>query len=272
VLNPFDDRQTLDDKLGILDIKARDESGQLFNIEIQMSPDMGYAGRALYYWSGLYHGQLHDGDLYTQLRPTIGIHFLDWVLLPQSPAHHHRFTLRSHRDPSIEFTSLMQMHVVQLPRLGTAAGSELERWSLLLRDGAGLDLDQLPVTLNVPRFRAALEVLAMMTKSERDRMYYEDRAKQRRDYYSGLEYARLDGLEKGLEKGLERGRQEGRQEGLIVARGFLRDLLKARYSAIPPDMMTLIESTSDEDMLKVMFEQACRAMNLEELSSNWKMQ
>ena len=36
LLNPFNPKEGLNDKLSILDIKARDESGRQFNIEMQM--------------------------------------------------------------------------------------------------------------------------------------------------------------------------------------------------------------------------------------------
>src|SRR5436309_2552395 len=36
LLNPFNAKETLDDKLSILDIKARDQSGRQFNVEMQM--------------------------------------------------------------------------------------------------------------------------------------------------------------------------------------------------------------------------------------------
>lgn len=36
LLNPFNDKETLDDKTSILDIKARDQSGRQFNVEMQM--------------------------------------------------------------------------------------------------------------------------------------------------------------------------------------------------------------------------------------------
>jgi predicted transposase/invertase (TIGR01784 family) len=38
LLNPFNPKETLDDKLSILDIKARDETGRQFNLEMQMLP------------------------------------------------------------------------------------------------------------------------------------------------------------------------------------------------------------------------------------------
>ena len=36
LLNPFNLKETADDKLSIVDIKARDQAGRLFNVEMQM--------------------------------------------------------------------------------------------------------------------------------------------------------------------------------------------------------------------------------------------
>src|SRR6266478_2966542 len=49
LLNPFNPKEALDDKLSILDIKARDETGRQFNIEMQMLALPHYAQRILYY-------------------------------------------------------------------------------------------------------------------------------------------------------------------------------------------------------------------------------
>lgn len=50
LLNPFNDREALDEKLSILDIKARDQNGRQFNVEMQMLAYGAFRQRALYYW------------------------------------------------------------------------------------------------------------------------------------------------------------------------------------------------------------------------------
>src|SRR5205823_12877753 len=85
LLNPFNPKETLDDKLSILDIKARDQSGRQFNIEMQMLAFRYYEKRILYYASKLHQQQLHEGDDYLKLQPTISISFLDHVLYPHPP-------------------------------------------------------------------------------------------------------------------------------------------------------------------------------------------
>src|SRR5438093_7819681 len=51
LLNPFNDKDYLDDKLSILDIKARDQSGRQLNIEMQLLADRYFRQRVLYYWA-----------------------------------------------------------------------------------------------------------------------------------------------------------------------------------------------------------------------------
>ena len=51
ILNPFLPQERLDDKAAVLDIKARDESGRLFNVEMQIRPHHALRERLLYYWA-----------------------------------------------------------------------------------------------------------------------------------------------------------------------------------------------------------------------------
>jgi predicted transposase/invertase (TIGR01784 family) len=50
LLNPFNEKDTADDKLSILDIKARDQRGRQYNVEMQMLAPRVYPQRVLYYW------------------------------------------------------------------------------------------------------------------------------------------------------------------------------------------------------------------------------
>src|SRR5437899_1621409 len=75
LLNPFNDKEKLDDKLSILDIKARDQSGRQFNIEMQLLVHAAFLERVLYYWAKFHQGQIHKGDTFLKLQPTISICF-----------------------------------------------------------------------------------------------------------------------------------------------------------------------------------------------------
>jgi hypothetical protein len=67
LLNPFNDREAVDDKLSILDINARDQSGRQFNVEMQLLAYGAFRQRALYYWSRLHQGQLKKREGFPRL-------------------------------------------------------------------------------------------------------------------------------------------------------------------------------------------------------------
>ena len=69
-----------------MDIKAVDQKGQHYNIELQVQPEEFYIPRSLYYVSGLYVKQLNKGEGYDCLRLTIGISILDFELFKGHPA------------------------------------------------------------------------------------------------------------------------------------------------------------------------------------------
>src|SRR5436305_1927234 len=67
ILNPFNEKEALDDKLSVLDVKARDVAGRQFNVEMQMAPYRAYPARVVYYLAKLHQQQMHEGEEYHEL-------------------------------------------------------------------------------------------------------------------------------------------------------------------------------------------------------------
>ena len=71
ILDPYNEREFLDDKLSIVDVKARDLAGRLYQIEIQLLNVPNLPTRILYGWADLYSAQLRTGTAMTRSnRPT----------------------------------------------------------------------------------------------------------------------------------------------------------------------------------------------------------
>ena len=68
ILNPFNERDTADDKLSIVDVRARRKSGEIFNVEMQLLSFKALPQRLLYYWSVSHSGRLNKGDWYGELK------------------------------------------------------------------------------------------------------------------------------------------------------------------------------------------------------------
>jgi predicted transposase/invertase (TIGR01784 family) len=183
ILNPLSDIQELDDKKLILDVKAVDEHGRLYNIEMQMVPGPSFPGRFLYYWSNTYASQLKEGEHYERLRPVISICFLDGVLFPEREECHLRFNLLE-TSAHFPFNDHIDLHVFQLRRFTKTVDeleTDLDLWLYVLNNGKGLDLDSLPLKLQVAETKEALEAWAMLTEERIKREIYEAREKARRD-------------------------------------------------------------------------------------------
>ncbi len=182
LLNPFNPKEALDDKLSILDIKARDQSGRQFNIEMQMLAYRSYLKRVVYYCARLHQQQLHEAEDYRTLRPTISISFLGHVLFPQVPDYHLRFRLleETHHFP---LTEDMEFHILELPKFTKSEAqltNGLDIWLYFLRHAAMMDTEALPALLRQqPLIARAVEELRMLTQSDLERQRYEARARPR---------------------------------------------------------------------------------------------
>ena len=219
IVNPFNDKDAADDKLSVLDVKARDEQGRWFNVEMQMCPHAALAPRLLYYWAKLYAGQMAEGKDFATLRPAYSVCFVNSQLFRRRPdVYHNRF--RALDDATGELlTEQFNMDIVELPKFlkgVTDVRTQLERWCYYFKYGETLDAEALPPTLDEPSVRKAMEVLMRLSQNVHERDRYENRVKFQLDQRQHQADA-ANALEKGREQGLEQGRDEGSLYGRIQA-------------------------------------------------------
>ena len=199
ILNPFLPLEAFDDKLSVLDIKARDESGRMFNIEMQIRLHHALRERVLFYWAKLYTEQLTEGDDYAELRPTISVLVVDDILFPELAGPHHRFRL-CEESRGILFSDQIELHVLELPKFDKPLPDltdDLDKWLFFLRHAATLDINHWPVELaNSPWQRAGKE-LTMLAQTEIEREKYEARRKGQLDYTTDMRAERRIGRAEG---------------------------------------------------------------------------
>lgn len=78
LLNPFQLPRIAGEKSSIIDVRATDEKGATFIVEMQVAEPSGFDKRVLYYTSKDYAGQINSGDDYPLLRPVYFIGILDF--------------------------------------------------------------------------------------------------------------------------------------------------------------------------------------------------
>jgi len=115
LLNPYNPKNFKQDKLSILDIKAKSQEGKRYNIEIQISDEADYDKRALYYWTKFYTEQLKASEDYSTLFKAIGIHILNFTSILHVDQYHNVFHIREKESGLLYFKDL-ELHTIELKK------------------------------------------------------------------------------------------------------------------------------------------------------------
>ena len=94
IINPYNDKEFLDDKLSIVDVKANDQSGRIFQIEVQLAYYTDLPARMLYTWGDIYCKQLKSGNDFTNLKPTYSIWLMGKNAIKDDDKYVHAYKLR----------------------------------------------------------------------------------------------------------------------------------------------------------------------------------
>ena len=196
ILNPTIEKAFEDGKWSLLDILATDESGRMYDIEIQTTRPLGLRQRLAYYVSCLLAGQLESGDDYRELRPSIGICLLDAIEFRSAAALHHHFQLQT--DSGVLLTDCLQVHLFELPKYvppsdNRVISDPIDQWLYFFRQAGQSTAKELTARLPDPVFAEATGVLEMIAKNPDERRLYNERLKMERDERARNLQAREEG-------------------------------------------------------------------------------
>jgi predicted transposase/invertase (TIGR01784 family) len=180
IKNPYNEKEFIGDKLSIVDIKARDAFGCLYQVELQLLTHRDLIARIIYGWADLYSSLLSEGQEYGKLRPTYAIWLLGEVLLADDPNYAHDIRLRD--AAGRVFGKHGGIRLLEIAKFASeAVETEQERWVKFFKEGGKLDPDHLPPWMDTPEMRQAMSTLN--TFSEKENAYYA--------YQARLEYQRV---------------------------------------------------------------------------------
>ena len=236
-LNPFSGRDAHWGKEAILDVRAQDDTGRQFDIEVQIERTPAFVNRTLYYWALLYSDQIKRGAQYHTLRPVVSISVLDHAIFAELPGNHQPFSIRHDRPPHAVLTHDFVVHYIELAKPTESTG-RFGRWVQFLKsETEGTDMSA--IIENDAVFHQAHAAFQRCTEDEQLRaealaheMFLHDQATRRYE-------AELQGLEAGRARGLAEGRAEGRAEGLAegLEQGLRRTALNLKRRGMDPDLI-----------------------------------
>ncbi|MCP5207230.1 MAG: Rpn family recombination-promoting nuclease/putative transposase [Hahellaceae bacterium] len=244
ILNPYNEKEFIGDKLSIVDIKAQDDQKRLFQIEIQMAIFPHLPARMLYTWSDIYAAQLQDGEKYNDLHPVISIWLLVENLFTATAVAHHHFQMADLVQQKI-LNDHCSLHVLELNKWQTAPTLSIEdQWMLFFREAKSWS--ELPAQLDTPELRQAMATLQRFSEKEKAYHLYQAREnaiREEKTQQSLLEEALAKQEEERIAKEAERSAKEAERsakeaersakEAAILEQERLRELL--RKAGINPD-------------------------------------
>jgi predicted transposase/invertase (TIGR01784 family) len=216
VVNPFNQKQNIEDKESILDIRAVASDGRIINIEIQTSGNRSIVHRSLYYFCRMYGGQLVSAQGYDNLTPAVCINLLEFSIFEHS--HQHSVFVFKDQLTNEELTDHAVLHFIELTKINEGSGDRnLGDWLLyLLLEGKGdihSSREVKALTDKNSEIAAAHQRYNDFIRDERRRHQYLARHMAQKDKIWKENLAKQEGLEKGRQEGRLEGRQEGKQEG-----------------------------------------------------------
>ena len=201
ILNPYSFQEFQTAKLVVLDVKARDSAGRLFNIEMQISIHSGMLPRMVYYASETYTDQLSAGDDYTKLNTTISICLLTSNLFPDSDQAHHRFQMMDEKSGR-KLDRAIEVHTVELQKsrfdeTTISGANRLAQWCWLILNAHEYAAEDLRRMFPDLEFQPVIGCPETISSKTEDKAMHDQREKAQRDYDWMLSTVRKQGIEEG---------------------------------------------------------------------------
>ena len=225
-------------KSGLLDIKCRDESDNVFIVEMQNGYEKHLLKRLQFYSSNAYVSQLRRGDSYGDLDPVFVIVILrDQVISPEIPIiSYHKILEVSTGEHILKDIAHVLVELPKFTKSEEELQNEEDQWLYFL--SRWFIAKSPPKTLKDPLILEAYHQIEGFSLSEEEYKLYLDAktlaekeaANLELKYNKGKEEGRAEGMQEGIQKGRAEGMQEGIQKGR--AEGMQEGIQKGKQEAV----------------------------------------
>ncbi len=207
--NKILERDIYNEKLGILDIRAKVNENIDCDIEMQLLDYKNIEKRMLYYLSRMYYKNLKSSEDYTRLNKCIGIVFIDFELdkLKEVDKYITKWNLREKDFGRIVLTDMIELYIIELPKVQKyAKNSKLDTWVRFIINWESVDMEKVDEDI-----KQAKKVLEDISNDEHEQYLADLREK----YILDMNSIKLSGFQDGKEEGLKQGLKQGKSESKI---------------------------------------------------------
>ena len=213
LIDPFQLPRIIGEKATIIDVRARDQSGRSFIIEMQVAEKDGFKKRVQYYSCKEYASQIDRGDSYVLLNPVYFIGILNFKFFPNP----NYFTKHLTIDEETGECTLddLKFRFIELPKFKKnehELKTIIDKWTYFIKKADKLEV--IPENVDDEGLLAAYEEAKKhnWTKKEYDAYIYAGMREQ--DRKGEISFAERKATERGMKKGMEKGMEKGMQKGM----------------------------------------------------------
>ena len=244
ILESESNQENEDDKFNRVDVKCKNDLGEIFIVEVQLTRQLYYLERILFGVAKTVTEHVHLGHSYSDVKKVYHISIVyfdlgkgaDYLYHGQTKFYgvhtHDELIVNTKEEQVIQMKSpskiFPEYFIIRVNEFNSVAKTPLEEWLDYLKNGIIRD------DTTTPGLSEARERLQVMTMSHADRIAYDrhlDAIMVQEDVLStakieGRAEGRAEGHKEGREEGLAEGREEGREEANIAnarkmkAKGF----------------------------------------------------
>ena len=239
IVNPYQVPKIKELKETILDIKATNQAGENFIVEIQKKDLGNFSKRTLYYTAKAYVEQLDKGNNYSKLKKVYFIGLLNFNMFTNKNfiSRHLIFNQETKTQDLDDF----EFSFIELNKFNKNINqleNNLDKWVYFLKYAK--DLTIIPKEFKTTKeFSQAFDIVRQYNWNKQELEIYDYIALKEYDEINALETAEKKGIQKGIAQGIEKGIAQGIEKGIEkgIAQGLqgakmeiAENLLKEGYS------------------------------------------
>ncbi len=187
----------IDDKVGIVDLRARLNNNVECEIEMQMVYSKNFIPRLLYYWSKIYSGQLKKGNKYNGLNKVVCIAIINEDIKEfEELKAHSKWQIREEENVTKILTDKLELHIITISKAikeykedNKNKENRLLQWMMFLNDPECVEVDE--IMKENKEIKEAEVTLRKLSEDEENQRIAELREKHILDtqdiYETGLE-------------------------------------------------------------------------------------
>jgi len=222
MLDPFQLPRIKGLKVTVIDVKATDEKGNIFIVEMQLSDKKGLDKRIQYYGAKGYASQIESGDDYLKLKPLIFIGILNFDYF-ESPHYISRHLIMNSETGEVKFKDL-EFNFIELTKFDKkleTLENLVDKWIYFLKNAKNLEV--IPENINDIGLLAAYTDAQIHNWTKRELEEYDYAKMREQDQRGEFELA----IERAVEKAEAIGEKKGEEKKAIE---MAKKMIKAQKS------------------------------------------